>query len=235
MNFSAPGHEALSDAELQRLASFLASIENDEAMTLEELDGFFCALIAGPDTVMPSEYLPVLFGGELPDKNAFASLEEANSTLSLIMRHWNHIAQELEQETVYLPLVGEPDERGVPAREWARGFMRGVALRRSGWVELFTNENEGQLMTIPLVAGEIDPEWPHETLTEDKREQLFDWMTAGLARSYRHFRRTREAATASAAAARRRAVRVGRNEPCPCGSGRKYKRCCGGPGSESRQ
>ena len=23
--------------------------------------------------------------------------------------------------------------------------------------------------------------------------------------------------------------RVGRNEPCPCGSGKKYKRCCGGP------
>jgi hypothetical protein len=22
-------------------------------------------------------------------------------------------------------------------------------------------------------------------------------------------------------------VAVGRNEPCPCGSGRKYKRCCG--------
>jgi preprotein translocase subunit SecA len=26
---------------------------------------------------------------------------------------------------------------------------------------------------------------------------------------------------------RRQAVKVGRNDPCPCGSGRKYKRCCG--------
>ena len=25
-----------------------------------------------------------------------------------------------------------------------------------------------------------------------------------------------------------RARRVGRNDACPCGSGRKYKRCCGG-------
>lgn len=24
--------------------------------------------------------------------------------------------------------------------------------------------------------------------------------------------------------------KTGRNEPCPCGSGLKYKRCCGGPG-----
>jgi len=28
--------------------------------------------------------------------------------------------------------------------------------------------------------------------------------------------------------ARRGASKVGRNAPCPCGSGRKFKRCCGG-------
>ena len=22
-------------------------------------------------------------------------------------------------------------------------------------------------------------------------------------------------------------IKIGRNDPCPCGSGRKYKRCCG--------
>ena len=26
----------------------------------------------------------------------------------------------------------------------------------------------------------------------------------------------------------RRVEKVGRNEPCPCGSGKKYKKCCGG-------
>lgn len=26
----------------------------------------------------------------------------------------------------------------------------------------------------------------------------------------------------------RRVVKVGRNDPCPCGSGKKYKKCCGG-------
>ncbi|MBL4692142.1 MAG: SEC-C domain-containing protein, partial [Magnetovibrio sp.] len=25
----------------------------------------------------------------------------------------------------------------------------------------------------------------------------------------------------------RRVQKVGRNEPCPCGSGKKYKKCCG--------
>jgi len=27
--------------------------------------------------------------------------------------------------------------------------------------------------------------------------------------------------------AQRRVEKVGRNDPCPCGSGRKYKKCCG--------
>ncbi|MBT7735007.1 MAG: hypothetical protein HN707_08860, partial [Verrucomicrobia bacterium] len=25
----------------------------------------------------------------------------------------------------------------------------------------------------------------------------------------------------------RTAVKVGRNDPCPCGSGKKHKKCCG--------
>ena len=37
----------LTDAELDHLGDFLASCEGGDAMNLEELDGFFAALIAG--------------------------------------------------------------------------------------------------------------------------------------------------------------------------------------------
>jgi preprotein translocase subunit SecA len=33
--------------------------------------------------------------------------------------------------------------------------------------------------------------------------------------------------------AQRRAEKVGPNDPCPCGSGKKYKKCCGAGGGES--
>lgn len=36
-----------------------------------------------------------------------------------------------------------------------------------------------------------------------------------------------------AVSAVRRENRVGRNEPCPCGSGSKYKRCCGKASGEA--
>ncbi len=28
--------------------------------------------------------------------------------------------------------------------------------------------------------------------------------------------------------------KIGRNDPCPCGSGKKYKQCCGRPGAEKK-
>jgi len=55
-----PGREPLTDAELERLGTFLRGLKNPDRLTLEGLDGLFCALIAGPDTVMPSEYLHVV-------------------------------------------------------------------------------------------------------------------------------------------------------------------------------
>lgn len=40
----------LTDTEFDRLGDFLANCSGCDAMNLEELDGFFAALIAGPET-----------------------------------------------------------------------------------------------------------------------------------------------------------------------------------------
>lgn len=233
MNAQIPVTEPLSKAELDRLSDFLAGLENPDALSLEGMDGLFSALIAGPQTVLPRDYLPAIWGGELPDENAFPSLEDANATLSLIMRHWNSIISELEADGIHLPLVFEVETGAVPGREWAHGFMRGVDFARPGWSELFQSTDEAQLITIPIVAGEVDPDWPHEPITAEKGTELLEWMAVGLARSYRHFAHQRHERTQSAGrpaeSQRRAAPKVGRNEPCPCGSGKKFKRCCGNP------
>ena len=69
----------LTDAELDHLGAFLKSCKGGRAMNLEELDGFFAALIAGPETVMPSEYNREVFGGERSEGCEFGSLDEALS------------------------------------------------------------------------------------------------------------------------------------------------------------
>lgn len=228
-----PGREPLTDAELERLGGFLSGLKNPQRLTLEGLDGFFCALVAGPDLVLPSEYLPVVWGGGMADEDAFPSEAVANEQLGLMMQHWNSIIDEFERETVYVPLFDVPDEQGVPGRRWAQGFMRGVALRRRAWVSMFQDQNEGQLLAIPLVAGEMGAEWPEAPLTDEQCENIEAYMAAGAGRAYRRFsahRRAGARATREAQTVRREVPKVGRNDPCPCGSGRKFKQCCGASG-----
>jgi yecA family protein len=121
--------EPLSETELDRLNEFLKSYVGGKAMNIEEVDGFFSALIAGPEIVMPSEYLRELFGSETSETHAFSTLAEANEILGLLMRHWNSIAGTLSRGDAYLPLLLK-DENGLErGNEWARGFVRGTSLR----------------------------------------------------------------------------------------------------------
>ena len=243
---SAEGLASLLEAEVDRLAERLGQINNSEALSLEGVDGLFCALIASPESTLPSDYLPVILGGETENSHAFADLQDANDTLSLLMRYWNSIIADFDRESIHLPYLVEPGIDGIPGRAWARGFMRGVRLAPTGWNDLLTKEDEGLLITIPLVAGEIDPSWPKEPLTQEKQDELLQWMFAGAARAYRLFADDRREFAQefdqdaideddySPETYVRVEPKIGRNEPCPCGSGKKYKKCCGTPDLSSK-
>jgi len=223
----------LSDAEIETLAVFLHGLPNPDALTFEAVDGFFCALICGPDLVLPSEYLPHIWGDA--DAHApFSSEAEADAILSLLMRHWNAIVREFEESEVYLPLMAEDniDEDGVEGRAWALGFMRGARLRWDGWQAMFGDENEGQLLVIPVLAGEVDPDWPPEPLTPQAREDLLKDLIVGVARAHRRFVRKATPDELQTQPFRRPAPKIGRNQPCPCGSGKKFKQCCWTSASE---
>ncbi len=176
---SALGFAGLSETEVDQLAARLSQIQNPDALTLEGVDGLFCALVASPENTLPSDYLPVILGGKAEDSHAFADIDDANTTLSLLMRYWNSIVTDFNRESIHLPFVVEPGIDGIPGRAWARGFMRGVRLAPTAWNKLLTNEDEGLLITIPLVAGEVDPSWPKEPLTKEREDELLQWMFAG--------------------------------------------------------
>ena len=87
----------------------------DTTMSLEELDGFFCALVAGPETVLPSEYMPHIWGGDEPAEGPdYDSEAQLRFVLDLLTRHWNVIARSIADGIPYEPhlLWADAADRG---------------------------------------------------------------------------------------------------------------------------
>jgi len=221
-----PDPQPLTEAELDRLGEFLESC-GGEAMNLEQLDGFLAALIAGPEVVMLSEYLPEVFGRELDESNVFEDVDEAKEILSLVNRHWNTISSTLYKCEIHVPLLLKDEHGEAYGNDWAHGFLRGTFMSFEGWEELVRDEKRGGcIFPMMLLHHEHDenPKMRPYPISAEERERLINKMAAGLLTAYKCFRERREMCPERTS---REVTSVGRNAPCPCGSGKKYKKCCG--------
>ena len=225
----------LSDGELAALESYLLDQDAEEGMTLDMLDGFLHALALGPETVMPTRWLPKVWGR--PDGAMLppvADLDEANHVLGLVTRHFNGIVSGLEQvPPVVCPLwnttqfeAGEFEDAEI----WAYGFTEGVKLSAAAWQPLFDHP-DGRQWYRPirlLGADDVSAEEEELTRTPAQRAALAEQIEDSLLQIYGYWLPLR-LAVAQRELARRLGPKVGRNEPCPCGSGKKFKKCCGAP------
>ena len=228
----APLDQPLTDAEYDRLAAILDGFPDEDAMDLEEMDGFFAALISAPVTVPPSMYLDELWGG---DKAPFATEGNLEELLNLAMRHWNSIARALaSRDLIFLPRLETKEGEDVPRGNlWAHGFLRGVGLCRKAWDEIFEDDNRfAILLPVLTLAHENDPDpemrpWKAPP-DRELREQVLAGLSVATQRLYDYFRahRTQEARHGQNRD-RQSGPKIGRNDACSCGSGKKYKHCCG--------
>lgn len=217
----------LSDEELDELDQFLMSdAANEEAMDISMLDGFLTALAVGPNNLPPSRWMPVIWGGPM----TWESEAQAKRMMSLVFRHANDILFTLRSyPDEFEPLLYERDHHGekIPIiDEWCAGFVMGIALDEEAWQPLMDSE-EGDDLLFPILLYGTEAGWEQlrETPSLEERQGEFAaalgdcvvaimdwWLPARKAQS----------------TVRREEPKVGRNDPCPCGSGKKYKHCCGG-------
>jgi uncharacterized protein len=224
--------ESLSDPEYDRLAEILDHDAGPGGMNLEEMDGFFAALISGPVTVPPSKYLDEIWGNEGAPFETIAELEEF---LNLAMRHWNFTARVLANpDMVFVPWLIPAEGEQIPrGNRWAHGFMRGVEMCRDEWNEIFQDEkNFAMILPVLALVHENDPDKEMRTWKTPPNPELREKVLIGLSmatqRLYDYFRARRaRLARAGQKGIRTPAQKIGRNDPCFCGSGKKYKRCCG--------
>ncbi len=153
--------------------------------------------------------------------------------LRSIDHHWKaHLTQmDHLKEGIYLRGYGQKDPRHEYRRE---GFTLFTAmLDRVGRDALM------QLYRVDLVDEESVAREESERRARARR-LIEEQRRASAAGEQRSSRRARKAATYTGRVAggteegtvRRDQPKVGRNDPCPCGSGKKYKHCCGRPGAQ---
>jgi uncharacterized protein len=81
-----PPHPNAASLDFEELDDFLMSDRApEECMQLSDLDGFLTAVAIGPELVMPSEWLPVIWGKGEPE---FESAEEAQSVIGAVMARY---------------------------------------------------------------------------------------------------------------------------------------------------
>jgi len=223
----------LTDEEFDHLDHFLLYRIDEDADTLDkdegvlgmsELDGLLTAVVSGPVMVPPSQWLPAVWGDFEP---LWESEAEFREIFSLMMRHMNGIAETLNThleafEPVFLERAGE-DDAVMIVDEWCEGYVRGVALAAHEWQ--LAGEEMAVLLSPVLAFTEAGNWSGHEQGFEEieKRQRA---IAPHVREIYRYWLARRGEEVSASQPHRRTAPRVGRNDPCPCGSGKKFKKCC---------
>lgn len=213
-----------SERKLQKLDRFLSRLDHgDDVMLLSELDGFIAGLVVCPELIRPGEWLGAVWGEDGP---VFQSEREANEILDLVMAHYNDVIRKLDNPGRYAPLFEEERDGSVMWDMWMIGFGKAIALRPDAWTA-FSLADDPDVRRAMAAFRKL-----HELVTRPGGEfnEIDDALDASAPDLIPDCLKTLHAARLAlqgSISSQTTAIRpVGRNDPCPCGSGKKFKKCC---------
>jgi uncharacterized protein len=209
--------EAL-EKDLQESASSKEDFEGKMA-GLAYGDGLMTAIIVGPEAVPQTEWLPLL----LSSADAALDGEDARLLTSMVLAQYGAIIKSLRSRSKpYEPLFWKDGEGRLITSDWAEGFLDGMRLREEPWEEL---RKDGAQAFFALLAVLFQDGGVNAQLLEDGLDpkEFFEDALGSVPDWIQTFYAIREE---RAAGDRRADGKVGRNDPCLCGSGKKYKKCC---------
>jgi uncharacterized protein len=147
------------------------------------------------------------------------------------MEHYNAInadldrsLKRLEAERIcdYRPMFlmedDKPSQEGV--RSWVKGFWKAMALAPEVWSALAEDERT-KVLLAPFI-GFIDLDDPEPIERPDNIDEILDEDAALIPRTVLVLHKLARL-RASKAPAQNRPTKIGRNDPCPCGSGKKIQ------------
>ncbi len=218
------GFEEISPEDIVALGEFLDREPlAKRSMGIPMLDGFLTAIVIGPEMVMPSDYLPWIWDWKRGKKAVeFADIDEANRILGYVRGMNNRVATALmnDQPAIVPIFVFEPVWDHM---EWMGGFLLGTDFDAEVWD--YAREQVPELFEPFEAFAGLERDAPG---FEEACQRLGRAIV--LIRDYFRAGEWRQAFEEVQKPFVREGPKVGRNDPCPCGSGRKFKKCCGESG-----
>ena len=244
----------LSDPEITELDDLLAAVPDPlEPLDVVMLDGYLCGVIAQPEVIDPARWLPPVFDWNFGDPDLPAAgtgltpdtpgwhVAKNERLLALLMRHHAVLERQLREDAWFDPLVMQPEDDqarplagpaaiGPALAPWAVGFEH--ALAQFDALESLSEPELPDLLAcvrrhLPAQEGDeqaytqaLDQEHPLRSMDEAIEDLVANVVAlADLGRGER----------LKVDTVRRAGPKLGRNDPCHCGSGKKFKHCHGGP------
>ncbi len=237
----------LSDAEFRELDELLAALpEPLMPMDVVMLDGYLCGVIVQPTLVAAEQWLPPVF--DIESRVVPADAAGRERLVALVSRRHAALNRALLEDGWFDPLILEDDDEtddddvasdepdplagmnpvSRPLMPWVVGFQTACVA----FPALLESEDEAVMTALARlfrhlpaesedereVVATLDREMPLASLDEAIEELVASAADlADLTQDDRYRVET----------VRRDTPKVGRNDPCPCGSGKKYKHCHG--------
>jgi uncharacterized protein YecA (UPF0149 family) len=194
------------------LPALRSTFESGDGPPLWEVRGILAALVSQPSFAPPSTWLPSVLVDRGTPEGIEAVIDLYNATLGAIARDPADlcpVASDIEATTAF-----------------CRGYVD-AALADPEWLP--ARRTLEPMSVMMLLAGTVALDGIEGAVLvqrEHATQQARDVLPQLLAEIHRALAPVR-AEIAGRGVQRRKAASVGRNDPCLCGSGKKYKRCCG--------
>ncbi|HSC76786.1 MAG TPA: UPF0149 family protein [Pseudomonadales bacterium] len=238
----------LNNIQLRILSEFLDSPSRPaDTMTLHELRGFLWGLASAPTDIDEDEWMTFVFEGEDPN---FRDEQEEENIATLFMGLWDEQFTRIEDDDSELVADeyhwhNAADQRW-PLAAWCNGLLKAHYWQEDGWNKLLAEtepvetedgifdiaeEVENTLDIASLFAdiesamdgsetenAELMASLPE--ITEQLPWIMMNYAECGCLLADMLEEQEQEEPY------RREQPKIGRNDVCFCGSGKKYKNCC---------
>jgi uncharacterized protein len=235
----------LTDAEFAELDELLAATpEPLEPCDAVMLDGYLCGVLVQPVLLAPEAWLPNVFDFEGRPLPGDVDADWLARTQALITRRHAALNRAMTEDGWFDPLVLEPEDGDAPLPEdEALAAMHPVSRALMPWVAGFQHAticfpdlaelpDDAVMAALARLFRHLPAETDEErevvaTLEREQPLSTLDGAIEDLVVAVADLSDLTRDLRYKVDTVRRDTPKVGRNDPCPCGSGKKYKHCHG--------